>query len=293
MLTNEMLQQKAPSIFATAPESDVSSRYNFVPTIDVIDGLRDTGWLPVEVQQIGSRKHDNLLTNKHMIKFEHPELEPVNGTKIQSILINSHNRQSSLTFMLGLIEFACANGIITGDMFQKIAIRHSNSMINEAVTACQGIIEEAPQVMNRVGDFKQIELTKNEQNIFARSALNFRYGVHGSAEEKPVVVYGRPRNIALAEQEVEGTERKVAYIPFHPEQLLHTRRSADNNDSLWSVFNKIQENVIKGGARGMSEKWRRTSMREVKAIDENVKINNALWTMAAYMADNCEASKAA
>ena len=71
-----------------------------------------------------------------------------------------------------------------------------------------------------------------------------------------------------------------------PEQMLDRHRNEDKANDLWTTFNVIQENVIKGGARGMSDNWKRTTMREVKAIDKNVNINKALWGMAQFLADH-------
>ena len=50
-LNDNQLLNLAPSIFATQPDDAVSDRYSFIPTIDVIDGLRDAGWLPVDAKQ--------------------------------------------------------------------------------------------------------------------------------------------------------------------------------------------------------------------------------------------------
>ena len=62
----------------------------------------------------------------------------------------------------------------------------------------------------------------------------------------------------------------------------------DQKDSdLFTVFNVIQENLIKGGIRGYRlNKYgytTRTKTREVKAIDQNVKLNRALWTLTEKM----------
>lgn len=46
-LTENQIQKKAPSVFAAAPHSRVSSRYQFVPTVTVLEGLVREGWHPV------------------------------------------------------------------------------------------------------------------------------------------------------------------------------------------------------------------------------------------------------
>ena len=46
-LTDEHLRLEAPSIFASGPMSGLSERYAFVPTTEIVAGLREKHWLPV------------------------------------------------------------------------------------------------------------------------------------------------------------------------------------------------------------------------------------------------------
>jgi hypothetical protein len=50
------------------------------------------------------------------------------------------------------------------------------------------------------------------------------------------------------------------------------------------VFNRVQENLIKGGVAGRAATGRRTTTRAVGGVTENVKLNKALWTLADSMA---------
>jgi len=73
--------------------------------------------------------------------------------------------------------------------------------------------------------------------------------------------------------------------------LLTARRTEDaDRTNLWTNFNVIQENVIRGGLRGVridteTNRRRRMSTRAVQGIDQDVKLNRALWTLAAKMAE--------
>ena len=46
VLTEDDLKTLAPSIFARNPISDVSNRYQFVPTFEVVKRLQNEGWQP-------------------------------------------------------------------------------------------------------------------------------------------------------------------------------------------------------------------------------------------------------
>ena len=56
---------------------------------------------------------------------------------------------------------------------------------------------------------------------------------------------------------------------------------------MWTTFNVVQENLIRGGVKGFNtETGRKNTTREVKSIDKNLAINSAVWTVAKVMTDN-------
>jgi hypothetical protein len=77
--------------------------------------------------------------------------------------------------------------------------------------------------------------------------------------------------------------------PIKADQLLIPRRQEDTAPNLWNVFNVVQENAIRGGLTAMgrdtNNRPRRTTTRGVNGIDQNVKLNRALFTLATKMAE--------
>lgn len=61
------------------------------------------------------------------------------------------------------------------------------------------------------------------------------------------------------------------------------RRPIDDGNDLWRVFNVVQENVMRGGITGRSAKGRASRSRAIRAIREDVRINNDLWQLAVTM----------
>ncbi|KDG67812.1 UPF0380 protein yfjQ, partial [Escherichia coli UCI 51] len=49
---------------------------------------------------------------------------------------------------------------------------------------------------------------------------------------------------------------------------------------LWSAYQTIQENMLKGGISGRSAKGKRIHTRAIHNIDTDIKLNRALWVMA-------------
>ena len=65
-----------------------------------------------------------------------------------------------------------------------------------------------------------------------------------------------------------------------PKALLTVRRDEDKEDTLWNVFNRVQENLIRGGVEGVSPNGRRTRTLGIKAMGSTVKTNLKLWDLA-------------
>ena len=71
--------------------------------------------------------------------------------------------------------------------------------------------------------------------------------------------------------------------PVTTTQILTPRRYEDRRDDLWSVFNRCQENLLKGGLPGRTAKGKRSHTRAVNGIEGDVKLKRALWVMAENM----------
>src|SRR5689334_25239187 len=70
-LTEDRMREAAPSIFAAGKHVSRSERYTYIPTIDVLRGLRKEGFEPFMVAQGSSRIEGKTEFTKHMIRMRH------------------------------------------------------------------------------------------------------------------------------------------------------------------------------------------------------------------------------
>lgn len=249
--------EKYESIYATSGHGSVSDRYSFISTAQILDQLGDHGWLPSKVEQSAVRKESFQGYQKHLIRLQNESLNTslVCRDEIpEIILINSHMRSSRLVLALGIFRFVCSNGLMVGDNIQSFKITHLGDTENDVKLAVNLLGLTAPQVFEQVQHFKAIELNQDEQRIFAEQAIELKL----------------------------GEDNKYA---ISPESALHRRRYADTAPTLWNTFNVVQENLVKGGIRQRNSLGRRSRTRPVKAIDKNVALNKALWTLTEKMAE--------
>lgn len=310
-LTPQQLQHAAPAVFATEPDYDVSDRYQFVPTIEVVESMGRFGWYPVEARQKKVRLAGNIETTKHMVLFRNPDLPLIRITDrdpvaLQIALTNSHDRTSRFKILAALLRFICENGLVVSDAtFGSISVMHSNKAIDEIIANAFNMIGELPRIGQNIESFAHKELTPQQQYAYARSALHYKYEVHNQQNDgKPQQIVYRDVNKFRAEQHKATREGRdpatIHLLPISPDDLLNSRRHEDTGmrvrqgyreigkakNDLWTTYNVVQENLLKGGQRGMSESGRRSTTRAVTSIDGDLKLNRALWSMAEYLRDH-------
>ena len=109
-LNEDQMRAAAPSIFAEGKHASRSERYTYIPTIDVLRGLRKEGFEPFMVAQGASRVEGKAEFTKHMIRMRHAGQVQTRPEANEIILINSHDGASSYQMLepLGLQLYYCA-----------------------------------------------------------------------------------------------------------------------------------------------------------------------------------------
>jgi hypothetical protein len=266
-LNNETLVRKAPSIFANAAKSDVSEKYTFIPTIEVVDGMRANGWEPVWASEQRVRNAERRGFQKHMMRFRRSEdlTRSLNVRDVfpELVLINSHDRSSAYQLHAGLFRLVCSNGLVVADStFEKISVKHVGFKTDDVIEASYKILKAVPNLVENVQTMRAIELTDAERLAFAESSLLLRFD-------------------------------SIEAAPIQAKALLSLRRSEDKAKDLWTTLNTVQENIVRGGLKDWSKRnengqaFKRTT--QIKSLDENVKVNKALW----HLAEALKAHKAA
>jgi hypothetical protein len=64
------------------------------------------------------------------------------------------------------------------------------------------------------------------------------------------------------------------------QNLLQPERIEDNGNSVWKIFNVIQEKFVRGGVQYSSKKGRMVTMKQLKNFQSINKINTSLWELA-------------
>jgi hypothetical protein len=259
-LSEDQMRTAAPSVFAEGKHASRSERYTYIPTIDVLRGLRKEGFEPFMVAQGQSRIEGKAEFTKHMIRMRHISGDADTAmTKPEAneiILINSHDGASSYQLLSGLFRYVCSNGLVVGTVSNDIRIPHRGNVQGEVIEGAFRVLDDFAVVNDATASMKALDLKPEEERAFATAALALRYG--------------------------ERTEGQ-APAPITVEQLTEARRFEDTGRSLWLAMNRVQSNIMQGGQPGRSAQGRRIHTRPVGSIDRGVSLNRALWVLAEEM----------
>ena len=255
-LAEEQMRHAAPSIFANGKHASRSERYSYIPTIEVLRGLRREGFEPFMVAQGGSRVEGKAEFTKHLIRMRHAGMSNAKAEANEIILINSHDGASSYQMLAGVFRFVCCNGLVVGTVANDIRIPHKGNIQDDVIEGAFRVLDDFEAVDASTDGMKALPLQVAEQRAFATAALALRYGERNEGEPP---------------------------APITPEQLIEARRPEDLGNSLWATFQRVQENAMRGGQRGRGVRGRRMQTRPVASIDRSVSLNRALWVLAEEM----------
>jgi hypothetical protein len=261
-----------PTVAQTEAHASRSSRFRAVTTADVLEDLNANGFDIYGAQRVGAKgAHDGF--EKHMITLRHrdyredviKQLRPGvhqfidNGEVIPEIrLRNANDGTSSYELFAAMFKVACCNGLMVGYSFGALRVAHTGDVVRKVRNSAADVLDLFRPMLEQKEAMKMRAMSEADISEFTLKASALRF-------------------------------KSESEIPFRHDRLATARRSADSEPNLWNVFNRVQENLITGGQRGVvigeNGRARRTRTRAVGAIDASVKINRGLWDLAVDYVD--------
>lgn len=131
------------------------------------------------------------------------------------IILNSHGGESSFQLLPGYFRSVCTNSLVCGQSFGEIRVPHRGNVAEKVIEGAYEVLGVFDLMEEKRDAMESLLLPPPAQHALAEAALTYRFG------EK--------------------------HQPVTTTQILTPRRYEDRRDDLWSVFNRCQENLLKGG----------------------------------------------
>ena len=246
MMTIEQIKSTAPAIFATKPSPKMSDKYVFVPTMDILDNFQKQGWELSSVKQTGLGVY-----GVHELRLRNGGLPKVGDCLVEAIIRNSHNGIATFSVSAGLHRLVCSNGLtVPTSLSESFNLRHQRFDLDEVKQLTESFAERLPIIQSSVDRMMTKVLTTPEKIQFVKQAINTRW--------------------------------KTGTVPASLDvmAIMYPKRDEDKKNDLWTVFNVVQENFIRGGLEYTSSRGRKTSSKGLKSIMAVNQVNTKLWDLA-------------
>jgi hypothetical protein len=257
-----------PTLRQTLAHSSRSASYANVTTANALATLESEGFRVHSVATAKVKLPDKHGFEKHKITLRHVNATPHRGVVPEVQLINSHDGTSAFVLYAGWLRFACENGLVAGDSVHAIKLYHrGKSLADQTGEAAHRIAAMQSDLVGIVDSWSQRQLTEDEIAQFACEVQDLRFP-NWATTGAPITSHGM-----LA-------------------AITHVRRPEDHGNDLWTVYNRAQEAVIRGGMQGRiigsNGRPRKTTVRGIKAIDSELRANRGLFDIARKFATDAE-----
>jgi hypothetical protein len=215
-LNNDIKKLSAfiPSLDASWRESQhIKSKPIMIESLDAVREFQRQGWNIAGAYE--KRNKSNRKIGSHFIRMEHPDFK-ITNKKGQTDAIatmnisNSCNGSKPMELDLGAYRQVCANGAVAHTSYSHAKVPHNkkgqyslNEILCDLGIRTQGVMEEFNKLKER-------NLSPAEAMDLATKAIEIRFG---------------------KDHHIDAS------------QLLNIVRDEDKGEDVWTVFNRIQENL--------------------------------------------------
>lgn len=233
---------------------EMSKRYVWMDTQELVTNLlslKSKGEDVFELRSIQgkkSRKQNTEGRGIHIVRLRTTRSFEMDGEILypEIVIKNSYDGSCPLICELGIFRLVCTNGlVIKSKDLGGIKIRHTGTPWEAVHDIVKGLASNLPKMMSVQQQLAHTNLDQVQIVEFARKAAKIRW-----------------------EKVAEDAEMEELFTAIRPE---------DEGQSMWKVFNVVQEKLLQGGVK--LEGMRRTG-RKVRNANEDLRINQELFELA-------------
>jgi hypothetical protein len=235
----DSLRERVPAIFTKTPSPKVSNRYSFADSEYYLQKFIDADWTIHSARQVSKSEYA-----PHQVILRNKDIATVGDLLPQLIFTNSHNGIKKMTMDTGIYRLVCSNGLVVPtSITQSLSIKHIDLGDSTTDTIVNSFYEKIPIIMNSIDRMRNKILTNDEIDNFTYNALQIRF---------------------------------INAVGININDVVKPSRIEDYSDDLWTVFNVVQEKLIRGGIQLPSKRHSRPINNFVNDND----INTKLWQLA-------------
>lgn len=239
MISLNSLRERVPAIFTKTPSPKVSDRYSFADSEYYLQKFIDADWFIHSARQVSKSEYA-----PHQVILRNNDIATVGDLLPQLMFTNSHNGIKKMTMDTGIYRLVCSNGLVVPtSITQSLSIKHLDLGDSTTDTIVNSFYEKVPIIMNNIDRMRNKILTNDEIDNFTYNALQIRF---------------------------------TNAVGININDVVKPSRIEDYSDDLWTVFNVVQEKLIRGGIQLPSKR----RSRPINNFVNDNNINTKLWELA-------------
>lgn len=251
MITLDSIRNTVPAVFSTSAAPKMSDKYTFVPTMEILENFDREGWKLYSAKQIGQGQYSS-----HELRLRNGELPQVGDSLVEAVIRNSHNGMSTFSVSAGLFRLVCSNGLtVPTSVADSITVKHMRVDMGAVRQITDEFADRLPLIQRAVGKMETTFLNEERTMDMMKKASLLRW------------------------------EKGSVPSSLNVDELLKVERDADVGNSVWKIFNVVQEKFVRGGTKYQSKRGRLVTMKELKNFQTINKINTGLWGLAESYCD--------
>ena len=212
----------------------IKTKEFYIPTLDVITKLQHEGW---QLKGVDEQRGKNRKISSNYVQMQHPDFAVKNSKgkdeAYTSVTIsNSCNGAKPLQMSLGMFRQVCTNGLVRFDQHAESEnIKHIEVNYRNLDRFIASVTNKTGKLLTEVNEMKHKGLSIEDMRKLATEAARLRYN---------------------------------DLDDINIDDLLTVNRVEDESNDLWTVFNRIQENLT----------------HDVNNMNEDIKLNKQLFSLA-------------
>ena len=258
----DRILKECPPVDSLGASSKMTDRYYFISSRRVVDTFRGLGWEPRQAFFVKAKETSDPLHKRHCIRFRNPKFElngqdGFGGVTPEIVVNNSHDGSCALQLMAGLFRMVCSNGLtIREETYGDVRIRHDNKHLTSIGDIyLRGILRsfarDVPEQMASIKGWEEIEMDRGQRISYYKKA---------------------------------GDLRNIEMHDYRYRQFDRAQRAADQGQDLWTVYNRTQEYLVRGGIQNYydydyAKKRNYKTQAPLSNIERIESINKDLWSL--------------
>lgn len=253
-------------VLATQPIASVSAKYGFINSQNIIETFQQQGWLVDETKYARVKNTEREGYQKHMVWLKNVNLPKIAGlsnaneSEIRLCLVNSHDCTSRLSIFLGIMRAACLNQLIAGTIFKHFHAVHSQNIVQKLNLGIDYVAQGIPEFIENLKQLQSTQLTLTQRLDLANLVLPARFS--------------SIKSLISADFSV----------------VEHALRRSDSAQDAYTVLNRMQEYLIRGGipysyiknikdlaGNIIDTKIVHTKTKKIASISKQISLNQTLF----------------